>query len=164
MEKQQDPNTPINSISSFFALAHMLCEGYLYTLNTPILINSGNKQYSFCVAFDKKTEQIWLATFGAPTSVIETVAQKTNDIITETLDLKLNINIINIANIDKQKLLSLNKKLAQNNTTVMYFSDMNQAYKHLIKINPSHNFPDNETVEACWNYMDTVINYINQSK
>lgn len=164
MNKQKNANLPINSISSFYALAHMLCEGYLYPVNTPIFVTSGNKKYSFSVAFDKKTEQIWLATYNTPANIIENTAEFLNNIITNTLeDLKLQINIINIADIDKQKLSNLNKKMAKHNTKVMYFADVNQAYKHLLKINQPHNFADNETVEACWNYLETLIEHINQT-
>lgn len=163
MTKQQNFDMPIHSVSSFYVLAHMLCEGYLYALNTPIQIFIGNKSYLFCLAFDKNTGCIYLASLDAPTSAIELATEKLNAILTETLDLNMPITIINIANINDKKLTTLNNKLSKMNTSALYFADPTSAYKYLIKTNPAHNFPANETIEACWNYMDTVIEHLNKN-
>lgn len=162
MTKQQIFQRPINSISSFYVLAHMLCEGYLYPLNTPIQIYEGNKTYSFCLAFNKETDKIWLAGLDVPTSTIEVLAQKLQELFVATLEnLDIQIEFINICNFSEKTAATLNKKLSKYDISVKFFADPFQAYKYLIKENPAHNFPDNETVEACWDYMDTAIQYMN---
>lgn len=161
-KQQQMTHAPINSVSAFYALGHMLTEAYLYTINRPLQEFSGNKPYLFSVAFDKNTEQIWISSFDAPVSLIENVAQKMTSILTETLDLNMKLTFINIGEISENKLKATNAKLDKMNTSVIFFQDMAQAYNYLSKKNPAHNFPDNETIEACWDYLNTVIKYLNQ--
>ena len=152
---------PINPISSFYILGHLLCEGYLYPLNTPILVQEKNKDYSFCLAFNKETDKVCLAGIDAPASVIETLAKRLKEIFVATLDnMEIKIEFINICNFGKKTVASLNKKLAPDNITVKFFDNPFQAYEYLVKENSPHNFPSDETIEACWDYMDTTIQYL----
>lgn len=155
-------DTPKNSISSFFGMAYLLCEGNLYPVNTPLQIFKGNKSYTFCLACDKKAEKIWIATQNTPISVLPSVVESIYNLMQDTLpELQMDMNLILISDVDSTKISKLNQELAKYNTTVTAFKTIGAAHKYLTKNIPAHNHPYSETVEACWDYINTLIEYLN---
>lgn len=162
MTKQTKFESPINSISSFYVLAHMLCECYLYPLNTPIQVHIGNKTHSFCLAFNKDADTVYLASIDAPASVIENMAERIHELFISTLtDLEIHIVFVNIGSIAEKTQKTLSKTLAKHNSSALFFTDPNRAYDYLTRHIAPHNFPDDETIESCWDYMDVAIKYLN---
>ena len=158
-------DTPCGSISSFFGMAYMLCEGCLYPVNTPLQIFKGNKSYTFCIACDKKADNMWIATQNTPVSVLVSAIESIYNLMQETLpELNMGINIMLISDIDSNKIAAANKELSKYNAKITVFKTVAAGHKYLTKNIPAHKHPYSETVEACWEYINTMIEYLNSQQ